>query len=366
MYSSEAAAMRKWIFGLGALLAAAAFALPYQPLTVFEVEPMTQAAVQDSSSEFTTLAHATKWLNSSPLTPAALRGRVVLVNFWTYTCINWQRQLPYVRAWAEKYKDQGLMVIGVHTPEFEFEKNLDNVRRFTDALAVSYPVAVDSDYSIWNGFSNRYWPALYFIDATGRLRHTQFGEGGYDQSERVIQQLLKEAGTPSVDKSLVSVSAAGSQAEADWSNLKSPETYLGSDRGENFASEGQTLNAPMVYAVPSPLRLNHWALSGNWTIRPQYAALNGTNGRVAFRFHARDLHLVMGPSEQGKSVRIRVRIDGQSPGNAHGTDIDADGNGTLDGQRLYQLIRQQHPIADRTFEIEFLDPGAAVFVFTFG
>ena len=349
-----------------AMLVAGAFVLPYQPLTVFESEPMAQPAPQSAApSALSSLALATNWLNSPPLTPAALHGKVVLVNFWTYTCINWQRQLPYVRAWAQKYKDQGLVVIGVHTPEFEFEKNLDNVRRFTGELNVPYPVVVDTDYRIWNSFANRYWPALYFIDATGHVRHTQFGEGDYEQSETVIRQLLAEAGTQNLDRSFVSVNASGSQAQADWSDLKSPESYLGSDRSEGFASDGQVVNAPMVYSIPAQLNPNQWALAGNWTVRPQLAASNATGGRIAYRFHARDLHLVMGPA-QGKPVRFRVRIDGKSPGASHGTDIDADGNGTLTGQRLYQLVRQPQPIVDRTFEIEFLDPGAEAFAFTFG
>jgi thiol-disulfide isomerase/thioredoxin len=346
-------------------LAAAAFVLPFQPLTVFERELMTRPALLSLSSahgQLASLQHATTWLNSPPLTQADLRGKVVLINFWTYTCINWHRQLPYVRAWADKYKDKGFVVIGVHTPEFEFEKKLDSIRTASKALAVAFPVAVDSDYAIWNGFANRYWPALYFIDAKGQLRHTQFGEGEYAQSEKMIQQLLSEAGAQ-VSADLVSIAGAeGSQVQADWTNLQSPETYLGDARAENFVSRGPASN----YEAPADLRRNQWALAGDWTVRPQYAASNTASGRIVFRFHARDVHLVMGPATDGKPVRFRVRIDGKAPGAAHGTDIDGEGNGTLTEQRLYQVIRQPKPIADRTFEIEFLDPGAQAFAFTFG
>lgn len=349
------------------LLAAAAFVLPFQPLTVFERDLMTQPALHSSANgNVATLEHALAWLNTPPLTAEALRGKVVLVNFLTYSCINWQRQLPYVRAWAEKYKDDGLVVIGVHTPEFEFEKNLDNIRRALSDLPAPYPIAIDSDYAIWNAFANRYWPALYFIDANGRLRHSQFGEGEYVESERLIQRLLSEAGAKAVARDPVTLGPiAGAQAQPDWNNLRSPETYVGYDRSDSFASGAPAPDAPTVYAVPVRLQLNHWALGGDWTIKSQYAASNAANARVVFRFHARDLHLVMGPGSN-KPVRFRVSIDGKPPGDAHGSDVDPEGNGTLVDQDLYQLIRQPGPIADRTFEIEFLDAGAQVFVFTFG
>jgi thiol-disulfide isomerase/thioredoxin len=349
-------------------LAAAAFVLPFQPLTVFERELMISPALLSSAEgNLASLEHATTWINSPPLTPAGLRGKVVLVNFLTYSCINWQRQLPYVRAWAEKYEDQGLVVVGVHTPEFAFEKDVDNIRRAIAALPAPYPIVVDSDYVIWNAFANRYWPALYFIDAKGKLRHTQFGEGEYAQSEQMIQQLLSEAGTKDVGRDVVALAdAPGAQAQADWTNLQSPETYVGYDRADNFASGGAVQNASKSYAVPTDLQRNEWALGGDWTIKPQFAALNGATGRVVFRFHARDLHVVMGPAARGKPVRFRVRLDGKAPGAAHGSAIDAEGNGVLNEQDLYQLIRQPKPIADKTFEIEFLDSGAQVFVFTFG
>lgn len=317
--------------------------------------------------KFPSLEGATGWLNSPPLTPASLRGKVVLVDFWTYSCINWQRTLPYVRAWAEKYKDQGLVVIGAHTPEFEFEKNVENVRRFSKELKVDYPVAIDSNYAIWGAFGNRYWPALYFIDANGAIRHHVFGEGEYAESEKMIQQLLMEAGASNVSRDLVSVHGVGAQAPADWKNQRSPETYLGYARTENFASPERAVpGGHRVYSIPARLGLNQWSVSGDWTMEKQAAVLNEANGRLAYRFHARDLHLVMGPAEQGGRVRYRVLIDGQPPGAAHGADVDEQGIGSVTEQRLYQLIRQPNPIVDRQFEIEFLDPGVEAFVFTFG
>jgi len=309
---------------------------------------------------------ATTWLNSPPLTAKGLRGKVVLVDFWTYTCINWLRTLPYVRAWAEKYKDQGLVVIGVHTPEFEFERDLDNVRRAVKEMNVGYPVAVDSRYAIWRAFDNNYWPALYFIDARGRIRHHHFGEGEYAHSELVIQQLLAEAGAR-VDRDLVAVEASGAEAAADWGSLKSPENYLGLERTENFASPGgAALGKQRLYTAPAQLALNQWALSGDWTVERHAIRVNKAGGRIAYRFHARDVHLVMGPAARGTSVRFRVLIDGKPPGAAHGIDVDEQGNGTATEQRLYQLIRQPKPIGDRQFEIEFLDPGVQAFAFTFG
>ena len=317
--------------------------------------------------ELPSLGGATGWLNSPPLTPDGLRGKVVLVDVWTYTCINWLRTLPYVRAWAEKYKNQGLVVIGVHSPEFAFEKNVDNVRRAARDMRVDYPIAFDSDFAIWRALKNEYWPALYIVDAQGRVRHHQFGEGGYDRSERVIQQLLAEAGQSDVSRDLVSVDARGAEAAADWDNLKSPETYVGYGRAENFASPGAAvLDKPRVYAAPAQLKFNSWALVGDWTIRKPSAELNKRNGRIAYRFHARDLHLIMGPAAPGTPVRFRVLIDGKPPDAAHGVDVDALGNGTVTEQRMYQLIRQPKPIADRQFEIEFLDSGVEAFAFTFG
>ena len=313
------------------------------------------------------LGGAIGWLNSPPLSNHELRGKVVLVNFCTYTCINWLRSLPYVRAWAEKYKNHGLVVIGAHTPEFALEKDVENVRRAAEALKISYPVAIDSNYAIWRAFENEYWPALYVANAEGHIRHHRFGEGDYERSERVIQQLLREAGFGGVDNDLISVDPRGAEAAADWGNLQSPETYVGNERTQNFASaDSGASNKPRAYAFPARLKLNHWAISGNWIVDKQAIVLNEANGRLAYRFHARDLHLVMGPAARGHSVRFRVFIDGQPPGSAHGMDVSDSGNGTLTEPRLYQLIRQPTPIADRLCEVEFLDPGAEAFAFTFG
>ena len=310
---------------------------------------------------------AVEWLNSKPLTPANLRGKVVLVDFWTYTCINWQRTLPHVRAWAEKYRDKGLVVIGVHTPEFSFEHEVDNVRRAVVELKVGYPVAVDSHYAIWRAFDNQYWPALYLIDAKGMVRYMHFGEGDFERSERAIQKLLAEAGARDVATDLVQVEGAGGQAQADWANLRSPETYIGHEKADSFASPGgATRGRPHAYAVPDGLALNSWALAGEWTIEQESARLERPNGRIAHRFHARDVNLVMGPAVRGKSVPFRVLLDGRPPGPAHGADVDAEGRGVLTEERLYQLIRQPGPIGDRRFEIEFLEPGAEAYSFTFG
>jgi thiol-disulfide isomerase/thioredoxin len=319
------------------------------------------------SSELASLGIATEWLNSPPLTVDGLRGKVVLIDFWTYSCINWRRQLPYVRAWAEKYKDQGLVVIGVHAPEFSFEKNIDNVRRAATDTRVDYPTVIDNDHAIWRAFNNEYWPALYFVDAQGRIRHRQFGEGEYEQSERIIQQLLAEAGASGGSRELVSVNARGAEAAADWTDLRSPENYVGYERTDNFASPGGAIpDKSSIYAVPARLALNHWVLSGDWTMQKNDIVLNKANGRIAYRFHARDLHLVMGPAAPGTSVRFRVLIDGQPPGAAHGVDVDDQGKGTVTEPRMYQLIRQPGPILDRQFEIEFLDSGVEAFSFTFG
>jgi thiol-disulfide isomerase/thioredoxin len=332
------------------------------------VAPMTSTAVSlPVEGQMPGFGKGATWLNSQPLTPAELRGKVVLVEFWTYTCINWRRQLPYVRAWAERYKDQGLVVIGVHSPEFSFEKNVDNVRWAAKDMRVEYPIVMDSDLAIWRAFNNEYWPALYFIDAKGRIRHHQFGEGEYDQSEMVIQQLLAEAGRSGGDRGVSSVDPTGDEAQADWSDLRSAENYVSYERTENFSSQGGAKhNQSHKYTVPEQMKLNHWALSGEWTMGKEALVLSKANGRIVYRFHARDLNLVMGPAVAGKPVRFRVLIDGQAPGAAHGVDVDEQGNGTVSEPRMYQLIRQNRLIVDRQFEIEFLDAGAEAFSFTFG
>jgi cytochrome c biogenesis protein CcdA/thiol-disulfide isomerase/thioredoxin len=313
------------------------------------------------------LAGAVQWLNSPPLTAEGLRGKVVLVDFWTYSCINCLRSLPYIEAWAQKYRSQGLVVIGVHAPEFAFERNIDNVRQAVKNLKLDYPIAIDNNYAIWRAFNNQYWPAHYFIDAQGRIRYHHFGEGEYDQSEKVIQQLLAEAGKGAVPHDIVAVDGSGAEAAADVNDIASPETYIGYQRAENFASPGGAVpDASHVYASAPQLTLNQWALGGDWTVKGENATSNASEGRISYRFHARDLHLVLGPSSDGKPVRFRVLIDGKPPLADHGADVDAQGNGIIDGQRLYQLVRQSGPVADRNFEIEFLDPGAQAFAFTFG
>ena len=318
------------------------------------------------SREVAAIGRATGWLNSPRLTPEHLEGKVVLVQFWTYTCINWLRTLPYVRAWARKY-GQELVVIGVHTPEFAFERNVDNVRRALSQMKIEYPVVIDNDYAIWRAFDNHYWPALYMLDPRGRVGHTHFGEGEYEQSERAIQRLLASAGAAVSDRNIVRVDPAGVEAPADSTDLRSPENYLGHERTENFASrEGAARDRRRLYAAPARLALNQWALVGDWTMGRQATVANSPNGRIVYRFHARDLHLVMGPPRQGVSIRFRLSIDGQPPGPAHGGDVDEGGNGTVVEQRLYQLIRQPKPIVDRQFEIEFLDAGVETFAFTFG
>jgi thiol-disulfide isomerase/thioredoxin len=317
--------------------------------------------------EFPSLSGATGWLNSPPLKSADLRGKVVLVDFWTYTCVNWRRTLPYVRAWARKYTDQGLVVIGVHTPEFPFESDVGNIRWAIKDMGIDYPVAIDSNYGIWRAFNNEYWPALYLIDAQGRMRYHHFGEGAYEESERAIQRLLAENGATGVSHDPVSVEARGAEVAPDLQTLGSPESYLGYEHAGTFAASGAPdLDKARVYAAPDRLKLNHWALSGEWTVGRAVTVLNKAGGKVAFRFHARDLNLVMGPAVRGTSIRFRVLIDGKPPGAAGGTDVDAQGHGTVIEQRLYQLIRQPGAIADRQFEIEFLDPGAEAYDFTFG
>jgi thiol-disulfide isomerase/thioredoxin len=286
---------------------------------------------------------ATGWLNSEPLTTESLRGRPVLVEFWTFTCINWLRTLPYVRAWYERYRDDGLVVIGVHTPEFEVEHSIERVRHAADALRVPFPIAVDTDYEVWTAFANRYWPALYFADADGRIRHHRFGEGEYEYSEIVIQQLLAAAGTREAGGGLTRVDAQGVEAQADWEDLESPETYIGYERTANFTG-----------------------LVGDWTVERQDARLNAPGGAITQRFHARDLNLVMGSGPDDQPVRFRVSLDGQPPGIDHGVDTDEQGQCTVTEPRLYQLVRQSGPVIDRTFEIEFLDAGGRAYVFTYG
>ena len=326
-----------------------------------------KAAKLPLEGELASFSGATGWLNSEPLTPAALRGKVVVVDFWTFTCVNWLRTFPYVRAWTRKYGDKGLVVIGVHTPEFPFEGDIDNVRKQAKALGVDYPIAVDSNYGIWRAFDNNYWPALYFADASGRIRAHHFGEGAYEMSEMIIQQLLADAGFSGFSDDLVSVQPGGTQVSADLSTLESGETYTGYQQAEGFASpEAAVPNEPRTYTIPNRLSLNEWALSGEWTITDRAAVLNGAKGRVAFRFHARDANLVMGPPKGAPSVRFRVFLDGRPAGAASGTDVDGEGQGSAEDQRLYQLIRQRGDIDDRTVEIEFLDPGAEAYCFTFG
>jgi thiol-disulfide isomerase/thioredoxin len=305
-------------------------------------------------------AGATEWLNSEPLGPAELRGRVVLVNFWTWTCINWLRQEPYVRAWSHAYRDDGLIVIGVHTPEFAFERDVDGVRRATRERAIDYPVAIDNEYEVWSAFANHYWPALYFADREGVIRDHHFGEGRYEKLERVIQQLL------GIEREPVIVEGQGVEAAADWDNLRTPETYLGYSRSGQFGSPpGAMPDHSRVYTLSEGLRLGHWGLAGEWTIRPEYVVLDQAGGSIAFRFHARDAHLVLSRGAP-EPITFRVRLDGEAPGRSHGVDIDEDGNGVLRNDRMYQLVRQHDAVRDRRLEITFLQPGARAHSFTFG
>ena len=315
--------------------------------------------------ELPSLSGAVQWLNSPPLTPEALRGKVVIVDFWTYSCINCLRAIPYVCAWYKKYKDQRLVVIGVHTPEFAFEKNIDNVKKAVVDLKIDFPVAIDNDYAIWRAFQNMYWPADYFIDGQGRIRDHAFGEGDYKGSEHTIQLLLQEAGKANVAGGFVTVNASGVQVAADDNDDQSQETYIGYDRAENFISAGGAVrDTAHVYAI-APLQLNQWGLSGDWTVGGERAVLNHKDGSIAYRFHARDLHLVLG-SASGKPIRFKVTIDGKPPGDSHGMDVDAEGQGVVSGQRLYQLIRQSGTIGDHTFEIRFQGPAVEAYAFTFG
>jgi cytochrome c biogenesis protein CcdA/thiol-disulfide isomerase/thioredoxin len=313
------------------------------------------------------LSGAVAWLNSQPLTRDQLRGKVIVIDFWTYSCVNCLRALPYVGGWAAKYKDAGLVVIGVHTPEFAFEKERSNVEQAVRDLKITYPVAIDSNYKIWQAFHNEYWPAHYFIDGKGRIRHHHFGEGEYDESERVIQELLKENGAKSLANGTINVIATGAEAAPDSRNAGSPETYVGYKRAQHFASAQLFAQDTRMAYTPQPrLTLNQWALGGSWTVGPESAVLDSAPGKLVFRFHARDLHLVLGPTKAGKPIRFKVTLDGTAPGDDHGSDTDAAGAGNVQGHRLYQLIRQKGAVEDRTFEIEFLDPGVQAFAFTFG
>jgi cytochrome c biogenesis protein CcdA/thiol-disulfide isomerase/thioredoxin len=340
---------------------------PNQKAAMMQAKPSGELPADLPVEDLTpSLAGAQQWLNSDPLTIEGLKGKVVLVDFWTYSCINCLRAIPYVRAWAEKYRDHGLVVIGVHAPEFAFERNVDNVRKAIATLGIRYPVAIDNDYNIWRAFDNEYWPAHYFIDADGKVRHHHFGEGDYAESERVIQKLLVDAGNKNVPTDIVSVNASGAEAASDKAGVNSPETYVGYDRSDRFVSPGGVAqDVSHTYAAGEP-QLNEWSLVGKWTIGNERAQLDEPDGGIVYRFHARDLHLVLGPSAEGEKVRFRITIDGKPPGEAHGMDTDAEGNGVVTTQRLYQLVRTPGAVADHTFEIRFLDPGVQAYAFTFG
>jgi thiol-disulfide isomerase/thioredoxin len=310
---------------------------------------------------------ANGWLNSEPLTPGDLRGRVVVVQFWTYTCINWLRTQAHFRAWSQRYRGHGLVTIGVHTPEFRFEHDLDNVRWAVQTRRIDYPVAIDNDFEVWQAFANRYWPALYFVDARGRIRHHRFGEGDYERSEMVIRQLLAEAGIDNLPDGPAAIDPTGDEIPADWEDLRSPESYLGYNQATGFdAGSSADFDQPHTYTAPSRLEVDRWGLTGLWTVRSDASALGGPGGWLAYQFHARDLNLVMGPAVKGATVRFRALLDGEVAGAARGVDVEADGTGTVERQRMYQLIRQAAPIVDRRFEIEFLDAGVEAFCVTFG
>jgi thiol-disulfide isomerase/thioredoxin len=354
---------RRWTLRATALIVATCLALLTSRIVLQAQEPPSIVG----SSPLHGLSGATGWINSKPLAANELKGKVVLVDFWDYSCINCIRAIPYIRAWAEKYKDSGLVVIGVHTPEFDIEKQPPNVLRAVQKFGITYPVAIDSDQKIWNAFHNEYWPAHYFIDAKGKVRYEHFGEGEYDQSERWIQKLLKEANASPMAAGPVSVKGQGVEAAPDMNDARSPETYIGYARAKNFwSSGGIKRDVEQNYTEPKKLYLNEWGLAGKWNDHQQVAVLGAAEGKIVFRFHARDLHLVLGPGTDGNPVRFRVTIDGQAPGENHGVDTDAQGNGTVTEHRLYQLVRQKGSIADHTFAIEFLDPGVQAFSFTFG
>ena len=339
---------------------------PENPASV-PVSPVEMTPALSDEGPMPDLSGAVGWINSPPLSSKSLRGKVVVIDFWTYSCINCLRALPYVEGWAAKYKDSGLVVIGVHTPEFAFEKERSNVEKAVRDLKITYPVAIDSDYKIWQAFNNNYWPAHYFIDGKGRIRYHHFGEGEYDESERVIQQLLKENGATSLAEGVITATGSGAEAAADNKNVGSPETYVGYKRAGNFASvEPVAKDSRKTYSPQPRLSLNQWALGGSWKVGEESAVLESLPGKIVFRFHARDLHLVLGPTKNGKPIRFTVKLDGTPPGEDHGADTDASGAGTVQGNRLYQLIRQKGPVEDRTFEIDFLDPGVQTFAFTFG
>ena len=351
---------------VGALFIAAAIALAVAPVVRARVDgaAVTASGVPEPERSLLT-GH--QWLNTPPLRAEDLRGKVVLVNFWTYSCINSLRALPYVRAWAAKYKDRGLVVIGVHTPEFGFEKDVDNVRQANAALGVGYSVALDSDYAIWRRFGNQAWPALYFIDAKGHVRRVALGEGGYDQSERLIQRLLSEAHRAPVASGIAPVVGIGPEAAPDQKDLRSEETYVGYAKASNFVStEDVGQDVDRLYKAARALRHDQWSLASQWTVGAEFATLNHAPGAIRFKFHARDLNLVLAPSSPGKPIRFRVTIDGRAPGADHGWDVDAEGRGSVQGPRMYQLARQRGPVEDRTFEIQFLDAGVRAYVFTFG
>jgi thiol-disulfide isomerase/thioredoxin len=319
-----------------------------------------------ASEDSFSLSGATEWLNSPPLTAADLRGRVVLVNFWTYTCINWIRYLPHVRAWVDSYGSRGLVVIGVHSPEFSFEHDVDSVRRAVLARSLGYPIAIDNDFAVWRSFDNHYWPAAYLVDPAGRVRHSSFGESGYDETEAVLRLLLTEAGADEPEARTAAVSADGDEAPADWDTLRSAETYLGYGRGSGFASPGGfAADTPQAYSAPPGLRRGEWALSGTWTSGQEAAVSQAPGARLSCRFHSRDVHLVMAP-ERGSAVPFRVLLDGREPGADSGTDIDAGGRGTVTEPRMYQLLRRGGQITDATVEIEFPGPGAGIYCLTFG
>lgn len=341
-----------------------------RPVALTHASEPAGAAVQvqlSNEGQLPSLDGAVAWLNSAPLTRESLKGKVVVVDFWTYSCINCLRAIPYVEAWSEKYKDDGLVVIGVHTPEFAFEKDQGNVSKAVKDLKITYPVAIDSNYAIWKAFKNEYWPAHYFIDAQGVIRYHHFGEGEYDKSEQVIQQLLKEKNANLKTSGFVQVNASGAQAAADMDDIRSQETYIGYGRQENYVSpEKIKQDAPGVYTAPGRLDVNNWGLAGKWEVGSERAMLLAAPGKIVFRFHARDLHLVLGPGKDGRPIRFRVLLDGGAPLDDHGVDVDSQGDGTVKDYRLYQLIRQKGKVEDRTFQIEFLDPDVQAFAFTFG
>jgi cytochrome c biogenesis protein CcdA/thiol-disulfide isomerase/thioredoxin len=336
--------------------------------SMIRAKPAGQSEELPVEGPLPSLSGAVEWLNSRPLTVEDLKGKVVLVDFWTYSCINCLRAIPYVRAWAEKYRDHGLVVIGVHAPEFAFERNVENVKKAIATLGIGYPVAIDNDYKVWRAFENEYWPAHYFIDGKGLIRHHHFGEGEYDESERVIQGLLADAGDGNVPTDVVAVNAFGAEAASAKADVESPETYIGYNRIDHFVSPGGVVqDTSHVYAAAGSPQLNDWSLAGNWTIGGERALLNEKDGSIVYRFHARDLHLVLGPAADGSPVRFRVTIDGAAPGASHGVDVDLEGQGVVTAQRLYQLVRDPGgAIADHTFEIRFLDPGVQAYAFTFG